>query len=49
MMTIDGDSDGKACEQFKTPTDQPISTFYLKAKTGAGTGNCEFASNPKSF
>ena len=49
MMTIGGDSNGKACETFKTPTAQPISTFYLKTKAGAGTGNCEFASNPKSF
>ena len=48
MMTIAGDSNGKACETFKTPTAQPISTFYVKTKTGAGVGNCEFASNPKS-
>ena len=47
LKTIDGKSDAKECAQFATETAQPISTFYLKTKTGSGAGNCEFASNPK--
>lgn len=41
LMSIDGDSDGKACETFKTEIARPI-LFQVKTKTGAGAGNCEF-------
>ena len=43
LKSIDGDSDGKACETFTyTEIARPI-LFQLKTKTGAGAGNCEFA------
>ena len=42
LVSIDGDSDGKACETYKTePIARPI-LFTLETKTGAGAGNCEF-------
>ena len=48
LKTIDVKSDAKDCDQFKTETDQPIPTFYLKAKAdGTADGKCELASNPK--
>ena len=48
LKTIDVKSDAKECDQFKTETDQPIPTFYLKAKAdGTADGKCELASNPK--
>jgi hypothetical protein len=47
LKTIEGKSDGKDCAKFETETAQPVPTFYIKTKTGSGTGNCEFASNPK--
>merc|ERR1711874_386204 len=48
LKTIDVKSDAKECDQFKTETDQPIPTFYIKAKAdGTAAGKCELASNPK--
>merc|ERR1712088_533019 len=48
LKTIDVKSDAKECDQFKTETDQPIPTFYLKAKAdGTAAGKCELDSNPK--
>ena len=49
LKSIEGESDGKACEMFNKETDQPIPPFYVKTKAGAGAGNCEFAPLPPAL
>ena len=49
LKSIEGESDGKACEMFNKETAQPIPPFYVKTKAGAGTGNCEFAPLPPAL
>ena len=46
LVSIEGKSNAVDCEKFETATEQPIPSFFLKAKTGTTDGSCEFASNP---
>ena len=49
LISIEGESGGKACEMFNKETAQPIPPFYVKTKAGAGAGNCEFAPLPPAL